>query len=162
MPKTTKIESLSFCQCHGREEPKHWHIVLDGEIKFSQLSAQLKFEYEVNEATNEYEVEYFVICNHCDGFIEWVSQYKRGVHDPLSQRLINGVIVNPQLRFGFDSTPHTMRSRAEYYDWIDVPFVVGKDKNWVVKVLDEGSHDRTSDIGYHSDMNAAIEQVKKY
>lgn len=153
---------LNFCHCGSKHDEVNWHVVNNGEPNFDSLCSQLEAEYNESgvKRSREYIVDYFVTCSACGGFIDWVSVYDRAIHSPNAQNRVNGVIVNPVQRLGFNSTPHYMRSRTEYFDWVDLLFIVNEGDWWIVKKLDYNCHDRPSDKGRYKQLDDAISAIK--
>lgn len=44
-------------------------------------------------------------------------------HRPAQQETIEGVIINPKQRYGFDDTPNEDRDRLEISDWWGKPYI---------------------------------------
>lgn len=94
-------------------------------------------------------------------------------HRPDSQTFVRGVPVNPTLRQAFDLTPNKERDPLEIEDWWDRPYVVshaddspGFRKHWPegvrynVRCLDGGAWDRSTNHGFFSSLDAAIDHAK--
>ncbi|MGL5303251.1 MAG: hypothetical protein ACRC9M_06575 [Aeromonas sp.] len=108
-------------------------------------------------------------------------------HRPQAQAVVDGVIINPALRPGFDDTPHEDRCELEEADWWGVPYIeiisfdlmrgtlAGEElrsakEAWLsmwpdgnryeVRCLDGGAWDRSTNKGAFASLSAAIAVAK--
>jgi len=85
-------------------------------------------------------------------------------HRPQNQNRIDGIIVDPLLRPGFDGTPHEERDQKEVDDWWGVPFIKrvsnpewAEGRRYDVCVLDGGAWDRPTAKGAFATLDEALE-----
>ena len=78
---------------------------------------------------------------------------------PQNQKTVRGVIVNPNLRDGFDSTDNASRPALETEDWFGLPYIAYNGSVWHIRCLNGGAWDRSTLIGFDETMDGAIDQV---
>ncbi|EIM1710201.1 hypothetical protein JFQ88_004098 [Aeromonas dhakensis] len=115
-----------------------------------------------------------------------MASYK-AEYRPQAQKMVDGVIIDPVLRPGFDETPHEERCELEEADWWGVPYIetisfelmfghldgVAMEEvraNWFarwpegnrydLRCLDGGAWDRSSNRGAFASLQEAIAAAK--
>lgn len=88
-------------------------------------------------------------------------------HWPENQKqIIDGIYINPLLPDNFDSLDNKLRPRLQVEHWWGVPFIRshsfdGSKTAYVVRMLDGGAWDRTTNHGSYASLDEALLKAKK-
>ncbi|MBF5007848.1 hypothetical protein [Diaphorobacter caeni] len=92
------------------------------------------------------------------------KQYELDGHKYLAADCVDGILIDPVLPVDFDSTPNDDRSPEDLMRWELRPFIKtsgdGEERRYVIRCLDFGAWDRSTNWGYVASLDEAVELVR--
>lgn len=92
--------------------------------------------------------------------MNWKRETAVGGRIVPAERVVDGILVNPKNPPG--DAHHADRDIEELLTWWRLPFIVSRNGEYDVRVLDEGAHHRTHFIGSYDTVEAAATEAKAY
>ncbi|WP_093425141.1 hypothetical protein [Tranquillimonas alkanivorans] len=92
--------------------------------------------------------------------IQWKQATAVGTRIVPAERVVDGILVNPQNPPA--SADHADRDIEELLIWWRLPYIVTRNDEYHVRVLNEGAHDRTHFLGRYDTVEAAAAAAKRF